>query len=133
VVTSLPRIAIDFAREVFGNFARGDAIFHGALVAEIHNAKAAANGRDGESLARLRRRDRERTEIGAIARRPLFARNIHESDDVDTFSSSLRFHNSPRLFFVTKSIDRKNASRRLGLTLSGTYTIIGRPMRKLCA
>src|SRR5712664_710144 len=33
VVASLPRIAIDFARDVFSDFARGDAIFHGALVA----------------------------------------------------------------------------------------------------
>src|SRR6266849_5629366 len=46
VVTSLPRIAVDFACDVFGDFACGDAIFHGALVAQVHDAQTAMNRRD---------------------------------------------------------------------------------------
>src|SRR5712692_2407066 len=97
VVTSLPRIAIDFARDVFGDFARRDAIFHGALVAEIHDAQTAMNRRDGERFTGLRRRNRQRAEIRALARRPLFCGNIHQRGHVHTLSS-LYFHNSPPWF-----------------------------------
>ena len=72
VEASLPRVAIDLARDVFGDFAGSDGISHEALVAEINYAIAAADRRDGKGLAGPRRTDRERAEVGAMPRRPPF-------------------------------------------------------------
>src|SRR5258708_29900442 len=54
VKTSLARIAVDFTRDVFGDFTRGDAVIHSALVAHVDHACASAYGRDGVRLAGLR-------------------------------------------------------------------------------
>src|SRR6266581_3020239 len=80
VKTSLPRIAVDFARDVFGDFARRDAILHDALVAKIHHAGAAADRSDGVRFARFGRAHLQRTEVSAVARRPFFRGNVHERD-----------------------------------------------------
>jgi hypothetical protein len=53
---SLPRVAVQFAREIFGDFLSGDVDLVDAFVAKIHNAFARVNRGDGVRLARLRRR-----------------------------------------------------------------------------
>ena len=80
VETSLPRIAVDLARHVFGDFACRDAILHDALVAKIHHAGAAADRGDGVRFAGFGRAHLQRTEVSAVARRPFFRGNIYERD-----------------------------------------------------
>src|SRR5579871_3120836 len=79
---SLPRIAVDFASDIFRDLARRQAIFHRAFVAEIHHAGAAANRRDGKGVARLWRADFERAEVRTMAWWRLFGRDVDERDDV---------------------------------------------------
>src|SRR2546422_5381577 len=72
VETYLARVAIDFARDVFCDFPRGDAVVHGALIAHVDHAGASADGSDGVRFAGLRRTHLQRTEVRTVARRPLF-------------------------------------------------------------
>src|SRR5262249_9008895 len=92
VVTSLPGVTVDFASDIFSDLSRGDAMFHGVLVTEIHNADACANRRDAKGLARWRRTHFERAEVGAMARRPFLGGDIHECDDLGVLDSILHIH-----------------------------------------
>src|SRR2546427_2974614 len=76
VKTSLPRVGIDFAREVFGNRARRDGKFRGAFVAEVNAAGAVGDLGERVSLAGRRCGNFNRAEIGAMPRRPFFGSDV---------------------------------------------------------
>src|SRR6266851_2368472 len=117
VITSLPRIAVDFARDVFGDFTRGDAKFHGALVAQVHDAETSMNRRNGESFAGLRRRDGQRAEISALPRRPFFRGNVHQGYGLG-LSLRLRAHNNTSFQFrFLRSVRNTNFVTACGTAL----------------
>ena len=76
--TSLPRIVVEFARDVFGDFPGGDVVLHEVSVAHVHYALATANRRNRKGFAVLRRNDLQRTEVRAMARGPFLHRNVDE-------------------------------------------------------
>ena len=71
-------IAVEFASDVFGDFARGEAKFRNVFVAVIDLTHATAHRRDGEGFTRQRRADLQRPKIGAVAGRPFFRGDVYD-------------------------------------------------------
>src|SRR6266849_5249026 len=126
VKTSLAGIVVEFAGDVFGDFAGGDLDRHGAFIAHVDHAGAGANGSEGVGFAGLGRADLQRTEVGAVSRGPLFGGNVDQY-------SRVCFRAHERLTFLkpfeTSGISQ---SRLLGRSMLRPYkgSAAARPQRQ---